>query len=112
MSVTHKYEVPTEQLSLSGPITRPEACQLPMRGDLAHIALAQRFLVAHYVVPHLRTLAVDAALRDNSRDDANILMDLAAGTEFELLDIAGPWAWGCLGPEGPSGYVPVAALAE
>lgn len=86
--------------------------QLPVRGDLAHIALAHRYLAAHYVVPQIRTLATEAALHAASRDDAETLTTLAAGTVFEVLDVAGPWVWGCTGPEGPAGYLPLAALAE
>ena len=112
MSASDKYEVPTQQLSLSGPVTRPEACQLPMRGDLAHIALAHRFLVAHYVIPHEKVVAEDVALRVQPRAEADGVAQLAAGQAFELLDIAGDWAWGCLGPSGPTGYLPVSALAE
>lgn len=112
MTTEHDYQVPTEQLSLSGPVERPETTQLPMRGDLAHIALAHRYLAAHYVVPQIRTLAADAALRAAPHEDADTLTTLAAGTVFEVLDIAGPWAWGCPGPEGPAGYLALTALAE
>lgn len=112
MSASDKYEVPTQQLSLSGPVTRPEACELPMRGDLAHIALAHRYLVAHYVVPHDRTLGEGTVLRAQPRADAETVVELASGQAIELLDVAGDWAWGCLGPSGPAGYLPVSALAE
>jgi hypothetical protein len=27
------------------------------------------------------------------------------GDSFEVLDVAGGWAWGCLSLEGPVGYV-------
>jgi len=45
------------------------------------------------------------------RDDSDVVAELAAGTELEVLDIAGEWAWVCLSPEGPSGYVRIAQLA-
>ncbi len=108
----HEYEVPTEQLSLSGPVSRPEATRLPIRGDLAHVALARRYLVAHYVVPQVRTLAVDSSLLRTPRDDAEEVAALVAATEVEVLDCAGAWAWACLGPEGPTGYLPIAALEK
>ena len=44
------------------------------------------------------------------RSDSDLVTDIPAGTAIEVLDIAGEWAWACLGPEGPSGYVPIAAL--
>ena len=45
------------------------------------------------------------------RDDSDLLTEIAAGTAIEVLDIAGEWAWVCLTPEGPSGYVRIAQLA-
>lgn len=104
------YPVPEGQLSLSGPVERPELSALPIRGDLAHIALADRYLVANYVVPMPRELARDSSLQSAPRDDAEIVARLAGGTRFELLDCAGSWAWGCLGPQGPAGYLPLTAL--
>ncbi len=112
MSDQPKYQVPERQLALSGPVARPEHTGLPIRGDLAHIALADHYLVANYVVPMDRVLNSDATLHSLPRADAEAVARLSAGTRFELLDIAGAWAWGCLGPQGPAGYVPLAALAE
>ncbi len=112
MSEPHHYEVPTEQLSLSGPVSRPEATRLPIRGDLAHVALAHRYLVAHYVVPQVRVLASDAALLRSPRADGEPVAEWTAGTEVEVLDCAGAWAWACLGPDGPTGYLPLAALQK
>ena len=112
VSAKHEYEVPTEQLSLSGPVSRPEATRLPIRGDLAHVALAHRYLVAHYVVPQVRVLAQAATLRRSPRAEADAVADWTAGTEIEVLDCAGAWAWACLGPEGPTGYLPLAALEK
>ena len=45
------------------------------------------------------------------RDDSDLVTEIAAGTAIEVLDIAGEWAWVCLTPEGPSGYVRIAQLA-
>ena len=105
-----KYEVPSGELALSGPVVRPDHSSLPIRGDLAHIALADRYLVAAYVVPLERVLAIAGTLHAQPREDAEVVGRLAAGTRFEVLDIAGNWAWGCLGPEGSTGYLPLAAL--
>jgi hypothetical protein len=112
VSAKHEYQVPTEQLSLSGPVSRPEATRLPIRGDLAHIALAHRYLVAHYVVPQVRVLGEDAALHRSPRADAAVVHEFSSGTELEVLDCSGAWAWACLGPEGPTGYLPIAALQK
>ena len=84
---------------------------MAIRGDLAHIALAKRYLCAHYVVPHVRTIGPEgAALRCQPREDSEEVTRLAAGTSFEALDYAGKWCWGCLSPEGPSGYLHLTEL--
>jgi len=85
---------------------------LPQRGDLAHIALAGRFLAAHYVVPQNRTIGAGAArMYLLARYDSEVVTEVAAGAAIEILDISGEWAWSCLTPEGPSGYIRLAQLA-
>jgi hypothetical protein len=106
-----KYEVPVDGLGLKGPIARPEPGTLPLRGDLAHIALAGQFLVPHYVIPQIHEVGAGGADLKLSEDAASdTLTQLAAGASFEVLDLAGDWYWGCVGPEGPSGYVPKDSL--
>lgn len=105
------YTVPQQQLALTGPVHLPNV-GLPIRGDLAHIALAERYLVAHYVAPQMRTLRTASELLSAPREDAEPVAALEGGASFELLDIAGRWAWGCLGPEGPAGYLPANQLSE
>lgn len=112
MSEAKQYQVPTEALRLDGPVKRPAPGTLPLRGDIAHIALAGRYLVPHYAVPQQRTIGdADVVLRLAGREDGGEVATLAAGSGFELLDTAGNWAWGCVGPEGPSGWIPLSALA-
>lgn len=112
MSDVTTYEVPDGPLRLAGPVVRPTPGTLPLRGDLAHIALAGRYLAAHYVIPKLRNIG-DASVEMHlaGRDDSDVVTEIAAGTSIEVLDIAGEWAWVCLTPEGPSGYVRIAQLA-
>ncbi|MEZ5692918.1 MAG: hypothetical protein R3D99_13480 [Altererythrobacter sp.] len=111
MSDVTQYEVPTEQLRLSGPVVRPAPGTLPLRGDIAHIALAGTYLVPHYAIPQPRVLGdATATLRLLARDDAEPVAELAAGSAFELLDTAGDWCWGSVGPEGPSGWLHSTAL--
>jgi hypothetical protein len=106
------YSLPEGIIGLKGPVDRPAPGTLPLRGDLAHIALAGRYLAAHYVIPTLRVICdAPAALKLAMRDDAEDGATLAAGEPVELLDIAGDWAWITRGPEGPSGYVRLGALA-
>ncbi len=112
MSDVTTYEVPEGPLKLAGPVVRPEPGTLPLRGDLAHIAMAGRYLAAHYVIPTMRQIG-DTAVEIHlaGRDDSDVVTELEAGTAIEVLDIAGEWAWACLTPEGPSGYVRIAQLA-
>lgn len=106
------YPIPEGQLSLAGPVARPAVGTLPIRGDLAHIALANRYLCAHYVVPQSRTIGLaGTTMLCQPRDGSDAVMELPAGAALEALDYAGPWCWGCLGPEGPSGYFKIADLA-
>ena len=106
------YGVPQGVLGLVGPVEKPAPGTLPLRGDLAHMALAGTHLAAHYVIPHHRLVgAGGAALHLAPREDTEVHHQLAAGTGVELLDIAGDWAWVCLGPQGPSGYCLTAQLA-
>jgi len=112
MSDGGSYPLPEGELSLSGPVDRPATGTLPIRGDLAHIALASRYLVAHYVVPEERAIGdADAALLCHPRDGSEVVATLAAGTKLEALDYAGDWCWACCGPEGPTGYLRTALLA-
>ncbi|MGB3710588.1 MAG: hypothetical protein WA985_02750 [Erythrobacter sp.] len=101
-----RYDVPGGPLGLSGPIERPAPGTLPLRGDLAHIALAGTHLAAHYVIPGRATVrAARTNLRCQARDDAEVNCVLENGRALEVLDIGQDWVWCCIGPEGPSGYV-------
>lgn len=112
MSDTGKYQVPEGQLSLSGPVEKLVPGTLPVRGDIAHIAMAHRYLVPHYAIPTARQVGDNGAtLLLAGRDDADVVTTLAAGSPFEALDYAGEWCWGCVSPEGPSGYLRTADLA-
>jgi hypothetical protein len=112
-SLINQYEVPSEGLGLKGPVTKPAPGTLPLRGDLAHIALAGTHLAAHYVIPFERLVGPDGVdVMENTRDDSPRITHFDAGTRIEVLDVAGSWVWGCLGPDGPSGYMKASALAD
>lgn len=107
-----EYGVPQGVLGLKGPVDKPAPGTLPLRGDLAHIALAATHLAAHYVIPQVRVVGADgASLRLAPRDDSEAFAQLASGSRFELLDVAGVWVWGCPGPAGPSGWCRATELA-
>ncbi|HSQ94622.1 MAG TPA: SH3 domain-containing protein [Croceibacterium sp.] len=92
--------------ALAGPAARPDCRTVPLRGDLAHIGLAGKYFVPHYAVPQPRTvLPGGAPLRVSTDEGAEELCILLEGDSFEVLDVAGGWAWGCLSLEGPVGYV-------
>lgn len=111
-SITADYAMPSGRLGLKGPVAKPEPGTLPLRGDLAHIALADTHLAAHYVIPEIRHLgSAGAALRLAPRSDSETMHRLDGDTAVEVLDIAGDWAWITVGPEGPSGYVTLSELA-
>lgn len=91
---------------LSGPVDRPDPRAVPLRGDVAHIGLAGRYFVPHYAVPQPRcVLPGGAPLKVDPREDAEELCVLKEGDSFEVLDVIGAWAWGCLSLHGPVGYV-------
>jgi hypothetical protein len=92
--------------ALAGPAARPDGRKVPLRGDLAHIGLAGKYFVPHYAVPQPRTvLPGGAPLLAGTDAGAEELCTLMEGDSFEVLDVAGAFAWGCLSLDGPVGYV-------
>ena len=111
MSSKAQYDLPKGDLGLKGPVARPKPGTLPLRGDLAHIALADRYLVPHYVVPQIGQIgSAGADLKLTADEGSETLTCLEAGSRFEILDYAGNWCWGCISAEGPSGYIQKSAL--
>lgn len=99
----HRHHGP---YALSGPVERPAAGTLPLRGDLAHIALAGRHFVPQYAVPQPRTvLPGGAPLLAQPDMQAEELCTLMEGDSFEVLEVGPEWAWGCLSLDGPVGYI-------
>lgn len=99
--------------ALSGPTEKVEPSRLPVRGDLAHVRLAGKYFVPHYAVPMPHDIAAKGAdLVSSIKADAEVLDHLAAGSRFDVLDIAGPWAWGECPQSGLVGYVALDRLAR
>ncbi|MEC7623427.1 MAG: hypothetical protein VYA25_04510 [Pseudomonadota bacterium] len=112
MTASSSYSLPEGIVGLKGPVDRPAPGTLPLRGDLAHIALAQTYLAAHYVIPQPRAIGSEpVTMKLAMHDDADAGAELPAGQAVELLDCAGDWAWVACGPEGPSGYLRLGHLA-
>jgi hypothetical protein len=103
--------IPAGSLALTGPGVTAEAGHLAVRGDLAHIKLAGRYFVPHYAVPMPHVVSAHGAtLRKGGRGDAEVVAVLVSGAGFEVLDMAGGWAWGQYGDSGPVGYVALSEL--
>ena len=97
--------------ALTGPQQRPDERSVPLRGDLAHIALAGVHFVPHYAVPQPRSVMPGGApLMAEPTDTAEELCTLMEGDSFEVLEVTGTWAWGCMSLHGPVGYVHVDRL--
>lgn len=96
--------------ALAGPSPQIEAARLPVRGDLAHIRMAGKYFVPHYAVPMAATLPHGADLLASLKSDAPTLASLPAGGAFDVLDIAGAWAWGECPASGLVGYVALGRL--
>lgn len=112
MSEIAKYALPEGVVGLVGAVDKPAPGTLPLRGDLAHIALAKRYLAAHYVIPVMREAGpLGAQMLLAPRAEAALSARLDPGAPVEALDYAGAWCWACSGPEGPSGYILLAQLA-
>lgn len=97
---------PGRSFALAGPSVKLDPAHLPVRGDLAHIRMAGKVFVPHYVVPvkHLVNGAGARVLKAG-KPDAEVLAELPTGAEFHVLDLAGAWAWGQVGEDGVVGYV-------
>jgi hypothetical protein len=103
--------IPADQLMLSGPAEKLDAAHWPVRGDLAHVRLAGRCFVPHYAVPMPHDVVpTGSSLRVTGRADGEVMDQLAGGTVFNVLDMAGGWAWGQVGEDGLVGYVLLDAL--
>lgn len=105
-------DVPTVQLALVLPADRSDKPHLPVRGDLAHIGLAGRYFVPHYAVPMPHRLKASGTLRTAGKSEGEALRPLAAGEVFDVLDIAGGWAWGQAQSDLLVGYVEFSELEK
>lgn len=100
-----------QSFALSGPSRAADPARLPVRGDLAHIRLAGQVFVPHYAVPLPYCTTASAELLAAARSDAAVLATIEPDTRFDVLDIAGNWAWGSVGEDGLVGYVALDRLA-
>ena len=104
---------PLGPFTLSGPVDKPDPRRTPLRGDIAHVALAGQYFVPHYIVPLQRMVGdTGANLRAEATEASEIVYDLSPGQRFDVLDTTREWAWGCCGPNGPVGFVRLNELLD
>ncbi|WP_343609898.1 SH3 domain-containing protein [Novosphingobium sp.] len=95
--------------ALSGPVDKLDATRLPVRGDLAHIRLAGKVFVPHYVAPvQHRAGSQGATLMKAPGGETLATLEPDAG--FDVLDIAGGHAWGEVTGGGVVGYIALTQL--
>jgi len=99
------------ELVMTGPSPRADGISLPVRGDLAHIRLAGIHFVPHYAVPLThRAGPLGADIRNAANNDGEVIATLKPGGVFDALEVAGGWAWGEAGENGPVGYVALSQI--
>ena len=91
--------------SLTGPAPILAPGHVPVRGDLAHIAMAGKWFVPHYAVPMPHVVRSGGAPLLKAARGAEVLEDLAAGARFDVLEMSGGWCWGQAGSDGFVGYI-------
>lgn len=96
--------------SLTGPSPALVPGHVPVRGDLAHIAMAGKWFVPHYAVPMPHVVRTDGAPLLKSANGTEVLENLAAGACFDVLEVSGGWCWGQASEGGFVGYVAVDKL--
>jgi hypothetical protein len=97
--------ITSASFALAGPAERSDPARQPVRGDLAHIRLAGKVFVPHYVQPlAYRAAGTGATLLRTVGGE--VLVTLEPGAGFDVLDIAGQHAWG----ESSCGFVGYVAL--
>ncbi len=101
------------ELVLSGPSVKLDPLHRPVRGDLAHIRCAGNVFVPHYAVPMPHAVAGEGTvLRKAGNAEGEAIAQLSGGETFNVLDMAGGWAWGQQGEDGFVGYVPLSAIVS
>jgi hypothetical protein len=91
--------------ALSGPSDLPDPRRFAYRKDLADIALAGRVIASHYSEPLKKQIGAATALHAGPNAESEVLAELKAGEEFDMLDNSLGWAWGYAGSDRIVGYV-------
>ncbi len=91
--------------ALTGPSPALAPGHVPVRGDLAHIAMAGKWFVPHYAVPMPHVVRAGGAPLLKAASGTEVLENLAVGACFDVLEMSGGWCWGQAGPDGLVGYI-------
>lgn len=84
---------------------------MAVRGDLADVRLAEQVFAPHYAAAVTVLIERAVPLLGATNDAAEVLIELAPGKPFEVLDYSGIWAWGIDPESGLVGYVERTAIA-
>ncbi|MEZ5742880.1 MAG: SH3 domain-containing protein [Sphingomonadaceae bacterium] len=105
-----RLDAPNGQLALSGPSVQVEPGHLPVRGDLAPLSLRRAVLCAALCRADAAPGASSGGAAAGSPEADRSALEAGAG--FDVLDMAGGWAWGQVAgeDEGFVGYVELALL--
>ena len=96
---------------LDRPMAKPDPCTVPLRGDVAHVGLAGTYFVPHYAVPVTHVVGpAGAKVCGSNQDGADCRAELEPGSTFDVLDVEGEFAWGCVTMSGPVGWVRLDSL--
>ncbi len=111
MDMKAAKETARAKFSLHGPEEEFDPRVTAHRGDLADIALAGKMFAPHYAEPiAMRCSAPKAMIRKGGGKNYEAVSELLHGEDFQMLDVAGDWAWGYCVLDGYVGYLPVHAL--
>lgn len=100
-----------KRFALTGPSVRFDPRTHAVRRDLADVRLADQVFAPHYAAPLPRILSRAAPLMTAGEIGAGVIFHLDAGEPFEVLELAGGYAWGVAPEHGVVGYVDADALA-
>ena len=97
-----------------GGIPLPDPRVNAWRADLADIALRGRVDAPRYAAPvaHRLTAPAPHTMRLSPAADAVAVSELLPGERFDVIDIAGGWAWGFSATDHYVGYVEADVLGE
>ncbi len=82
------------RFTLTGPSRSYDPLHQAIRRDLADVAEAKHHFAPHYAEPVICVAVSQADVRAQPQGDADMLVSLASGARFALLDLTGGWAWG------------------